>query len=37
VQNEKRIYSGIGYLTPSELEQRIAVDPPLASRFALQL
>jgi len=37
VYNEKRVHSGIGYLTPSELEQGIAIDPSLARRFALQL
>lgn len=37
VYNEKRIHSGIGYLTPSELEEGIQIDPSLASRFELQL
>lgn len=37
VYNEKRVHSGIDYLTPSELEERIKIDPPLASRFVLQL
>ena len=37
VYNEKRVHSGIDYLTPSELEEKIKLDPPLASRFTLQL
>jgi transposase InsO family protein len=37
VYNEKRVHSGIDYLTPSELEEGIKTDPSLASRFALQL
>ena len=37
VYNEKRVHSGIGYLTPSELEAGIKMDPSLASRFELQL
>lgn len=37
VYNEKRVHSGIDYLTPSELEERITVDPTLISRFVLQL
>lgn len=37
VYNEKRVHSGIDYLTPSELEERIKIDPSLASRFVLQL
>ncbi len=37
VYNEKRVHSGIDYLTPSELEQRIKMDPSLASRFVLEL
>lgn len=37
VYNEKRVHSGIDYLTPSELEQRIKTDPTLASRFVLEL
>ena len=37
VYNEKRVHSGIDYLTPSELEERIKTDPSLASRFMLQL
>ena len=37
VYNEKRVHSGIDYLTPSELEQRIKIDPSLASRFVLEL
>jgi len=37
VYNEKRVHSRIGYLTPSELENAIAVDPSLARRFELQL
>jgi len=37
VYNEKRVHSGIDYLTPSELEARIKIDPTLASRFVLEL
>ncbi len=37
VYNEKRVHSGIEYLTPSELEEKIKLDPTLASRFTLQL
>jgi putative transposase len=37
VYNEQRVHSCIGYLTPSELENAIAADPSLASRFELQL
>ncbi|MEW6353204.1 MAG: hypothetical protein AB1469_02740 [Pseudomonadota bacterium] len=37
VYNEKRAHAGIDYLTPSELEERITVDPTLTSRFVLQL
>ena len=37
VYNEKRVHSGIDYLTPSELEEKIKLDPTLASRFTLQL
>lgn len=37
VYNEKRVHSGIGYLTPSELEEGIKIDPSLARRFELQL
>lgn len=37
VYNEKRVHSGIGYLTPSELEAQIEIDPTLLSRFVLQL
>ena len=37
VYNEKRVHSGIDYLTPSELEDRIKIDPSFTSRFALQL
>ena len=37
VYNEKRVHSGIDYLTPSELEERIKIDPTLASRFLLEL
>ena len=37
VYNEKRVHSGIDYLTPNELEERIKTDPSLASRFMLQL
>ena len=37
VYNEKRVHSGIDYLTPSELGERIKIDPTLASRFVLEL
>jgi putative transposase len=37
VYNEKRVHSGIGYLTPSELEKQLAVDPASVSRFELRL
>ena len=37
VYNEKRVHSGIDYLTPSELEEKIKLDPTLTSRFTLQL
>jgi putative transposase len=37
VYNEKRVHSGIDYLTPCELEERIKTDPTSASRFVLQL
>ncbi len=37
VYNEKRVHSGIGYLTPSELEERIKIDPSSTRRFELQL
>jgi len=37
VYNEKRVHSGIDYLTPSELEEKIKLDPTSASRFVLQL
>jgi putative transposase len=37
VYNEKRVHSGIDYLTPSELEAQIKIDPTLTSRFVLQL
>ena len=37
VYNEKRVHSGIDYLTPSELEERIKTDPTLTSRFVLEL
>lgn len=37
VYNEKRVHSGIDYLTPSELEEKIKIDPSVASRFVLQL
>jgi putative transposase len=37
VYNEKRVHSGIDYLTPSELEEKIKIDPTLTSRFVLEL
>ena len=37
VYNEKRVHSGIDYLTPSELEERIRIDPSLTRRFVLEL
>jgi putative transposase len=37
VYNEKRVHSGIDYLTPAELEEKIKLDPTLASQFDLQL
>jgi hypothetical protein len=37
VVNEKRVHSGIDYLTPSELEQWIKIDPSFISRFAPHL
>ena len=37
VYNEKRVHSGIDYLTPCELEEGIKTNPSLASRFMLQL
>lgn len=37
VYNEKRVHSAIGYLTPSELEMQLAVDPASACRFELRL
>ncbi len=37
VYNEKRVHSGIDYLTPNELEEKIKIDPSLTSRFVLQL
>lgn len=39
VYNEKRVHSGIDYLTPSELEERVRKDPlnPNNSRFDLLL
>jgi transposase InsO family protein len=36
VYNEKRVHSRIGDLTPSELENAMAVDPSLERRFELQ-
>lgn len=37
VYNEKRVHSGIDYLTPSELEEKIKLDPTLTNRFVLEL
>jgi hypothetical protein len=37
VYNEKRVHSGIDYLTPSELEAQIKTDPTSTRRFVLQL
>lgn len=39
VYNEKRVHSGIDYLTPNELEERVRKDPlnPDHSRFDLSL
>lgn len=37
VYNEKRVHSSIDYLTPAELEEKIKLDPTLASQFVLQL
>lgn len=37
VYNEKRAHSRIDYLTPSELEAKIRIDPTLTSRFVLEL
>lgn len=39
VYNEKRVHSGIDYLTPNELEERVRKDPlnPENSRFDLRL
>ena len=37
VYNEKRVHSGIDYLTPNELEEKIKINPTLTSRFVLQL
>lgn len=37
VYNETRVHSGIDYLTPSELEEKIKIDPTLTCRFVLQL
>jgi putative transposase len=37
VYNEKRVHSGLDYLTPAELEEKIKLDPTLASQFELQL
>ncbi len=37
VYNEKRVHSRIDYLTPSELEAKIRIDPTLTSRFVLDL
>jgi putative transposase len=37
VYNEKRVHSGIGYLTSCELEENLKMDPSLASRFELLL
>ncbi len=37
VYNEKRVHSGIDYLTLSELEEQIKIDPTLTIRFVLKL
>lgn len=37
IYNEKRIHSGIEYLTPNELEKKIELESIDASRFALNL
>lgn len=37
VYNKKRIHSGIGYLTPEELETAVQQQPEVASRFELTL
>ncbi len=37
VYNEKRLHSGIDYLTPSELEEQIRIDPSTANRSVLEL
>ena len=37
VYNERRVHSRIGYPTPSELVNAIAVEPSIARRFELQL
>lgn len=34
---EKRVRSGIDYLTPTELEETINLDPTLTRRFELQM
>lgn len=33
VYDEKRVHSGIGYLTPSELQEGIMIEPSFARRF----
>jgi putative transposase len=37
VYNKKPVHSGIDYLIPSELEEKIKIDPSLTRRFARQL
>ena len=37
VYNEKRVHSGIGYLTPNELETLVEMKSTKISRFELEL
>jgi hypothetical protein len=37
VYNRIRVHSGIGYLTPKELEKAVQQQPEMASRFELTL